>query len=120
MKREVGGTAAPTYLWEILLNMRNDNIFSKQTPDQMQLLFENRSKLIWSRHYPLKTVTYTRLLAKVSIRVRRKDIMGMQMQGTMGRVPKSIRDNPKLKISNVLSNDRPNAKQKQAIQFWIA
>ena len=42
---KIGGAAVPAYLREGLLNMRNNRIYSKQAPDQMQLLFENRSLL---------------------------------------------------------------------------
>ena len=48
VKCKVGGAAVPAYLQEGLLNMLKENTYSKQAPDQMQLLFENRCEPIWS------------------------------------------------------------------------
>ena len=56
---KLGGAAAPAYLWEGLPNMHNDKVYSKQAPDEMQMIFKNRSKPIWSRNPLMKMQPYT-------------------------------------------------------------
>ena len=51
---KIGGAAVPAYLREGLLNMRNNRIYSKQAPDQMQLFLRtgphHTSYLSYSLH----------------------------------------------------------------------